>query len=145
MSNVYQLAKKFKNKYPGTVAWRLKKNSKIVELHLNPGEKVNYVFVAQKNDNPFDMISTAVVALTNKRIIIGRKRLIFGYFMDTITPDLFNDLKVMSGLFWGKIHIDTVKEYITLSNLDKNSLPEIETAISEFMMSKKVKGVKNKK
>lgn len=134
---VYKKAVEFKKKYPGTVAWRLKQNSKIVEKHLNPGEKIIYVFAAQKNDNPFDVISTAVVALTNKRIIMGRKRLVFGYFMDAVTPDLFNDLKVLSGVIWGKIHVDTVKEFITLSNIDKKALPEIETAISEFMMEQK--------
>ena len=61
----------------------------------------------------------------------------FGYFFDSITPDLFNDLKVLSGVIWGKIHIDTVKEYITLSNLDKASLPEIEKMISGYMNEQK--------
>ena len=44
----------------------------------------------------------------------------------------------------GKITIDTVKEKIVLTNLSKNSLDEIETTISEFMMSEKKK-YKNEK
>lgn len=143
--NIYEEAKKFKKKYSMTVAWRIKKNAKIVEKHLNPDEKVQYVFVAQKNDNPFDLMSTAVVALSNKRILIGRKRLAFGYFFDSITPDLFNDLKVLAGIMWGKVHIDTVKEFITLSNIDKSALPEIETKISTFMMEEKKKFMREKK
>ena len=74
MGVVYDKVKEFKKKYPGTVTWwRLKKHSKVVEMHLNPGEEVLYTFAGQKNDNPFDLWSTSVIAITNKRIIIGRK------------------------------------------------------------------------
>lgn len=136
-NSVYKEVLKFKEKYPGTVAWRLKQNSEIVERHLNPGEEVIYAFVAQKNDNPFNILGTAVIALTNKRILIGRKRVVIGYFLNSVTPDLYNDLKVVSGLIWGKIHIDTVKEFITLSNISISALPEIETQITEYMMNAK--------
>lgn len=137
--SVYRQALDFKKKYPTTIAWRLKKNASIIEKHLNPGEEVSYVFVAQKNDNPFDILGTAVVALTNQRILIGRDRVVIGYFIDSITPDLFNDLKVRSGIIWGKIDIDTVKEFVTLSNIAKSALPEIETKISSFMLEEKRK------
>lgn len=136
---VYEKVLKFQQKYPMTVAWRLKQNSSVIEKHLKPGEKVLYAFAAQKNDNPFNIISTAVIALTNERILIGRKRVVFGYFLDVITPDMFNDLKVLSGMFWGKIYVDTVKEFVTLSNISKDSLSEIETKISTFMMEEKRK------
>ena len=136
---VYEEVLKFKKRYPLSIAWRLKKNSKIVEKYLNPDETVSYVFAAQKNNNPFDWFSTAVIAITNRRLLIGRKRVVFGYFVDSVTPDLFNDLKVLSGLVWGKITIDTAKELITLSNIDKKALDEIETNISTFMMDEKSK------
>ena len=136
MISIYERALEFKKRYPITIAWRLKRNSKIVEKYLGTNEKVLYVFVAQ-NNNPIDILSTSVVALTNQRIIIGRKRVIFGYFVDSVTPDLFNDLKVLSGVIWGKIHIDTAKEFITLSNLDKRSLPELEQMIRTCMRNKK--------
>lgn len=138
-NEVYEKVKEFKKKYKMTVAWRLKKNARIVQKHLNPDEKILYVFAAQKNNNPFDITSTAVIAVTNKRLLIGRKRVVFGYFLDSITPDLFNDLKVLSGVIWGKIHIDTVKEFITLSNISKKALPEIETMITTYMMKEKAK------
>ena len=137
MGEVYRRALKFKKLHPSTIGWRIKQNASIVEKHLNPDEKVLYVFVAQKNDNPLDVLSTAVIALTDKRILIGRKRVVFGYFLDSITPDLFNDLKVKGGLIWGKVYIDTVKEFITLSNIGVEALPEIETEISRYMMEMK--------
>ncbi len=82
--SVYENVKRFKKKFPLTIAWRLKKNSKIVEMHLNPGEEIKYVFAGQKNDRFYDLFSTCVVAITNKRIMIGRKRVVFGYMFDSI-------------------------------------------------------------
>ena len=134
---VYEKMVEFKKKYPMTISWRLKQHAKIIEKHLNPGEEVLYAFAAQKNNNPFDIITTFAVVLTNKRIILGSKRVLFGYFFTTITPDMFNDLKINMGLIWGKIYIDTVKEFVSLSNIDCKALPEIETKITEFMMEEK--------
>ena len=143
MGEVYKRVLRFKKKYPWTIGWRLKKNSEIVERHLNPDETVRYAFIAQKNDNPFMIFESAVVALTNKRILIGRKRIVYGYFLNAITPDLFNDLKVSGGLIWGKVYIDTVKEFVTLSNISNDALTEIETEISTFMMEEKKKYFQN--
>ena len=139
MGEVYKRALAFKRRYPMTVAWRLRQNASRVEEHLNKDEIVKYVFVGQKNDNPIDIVSTCVVAITNKRILIGRDRVVFGYFLDSITPDLFNDLKVLSGVIWGKVYIDTVKEFITISNLDKRALREIETEVSTYVLKEKKK------
>lgn len=137
MGEVYKRVKEFKSKYPMTVAWRLKLNSSVIERHLNPDEYVIYAFAAQRSVSSLDVFSTAVVALTNKRILIGRKRAVFGYFLNSITPDMFNDLKVMASMIWGKVYIDTVKEFITLSNIDKGALDEIETQITSYMMEAK--------
>lgn len=139
MGAVYDNALLFKKKYPSTIAWRIKKNSNIIERHLNPGEEILYAFVGQKNEHPLDFFSTAVIALTNKRILIGQKRVVFGYSLNYITPDLFNDMQVYQGIIWGKLTIDTIKEVIVITNLDKNSLAEIETNITEYMMREKKK------
>ena len=141
-SVVYKKVKEFKRKYPMTVSWRLKAHCKIVDMHLNPGDVVKYAFAAQKNDNALDIITTYVVVLTNKRILLAQKRLLFGYFFTAITPDLFNDLKVVMGIIWGKVYIDTVKEFVPLSNIQKEALPEIETCITEYMMIEKRKYAK---
>jgi len=135
--DVYGKVKEFKRKYPMTISWRLKQHSKIARMHLNPDEEIIYSFAAQKNDNPFDITTTAVVALTNKRIIIAQKRVLFGYFFKSITPDMFNDLTVKMGLIWGKIYIDTIKEFVKFSNIQREALPEIETAITSYMMEAK--------
>jgi hypothetical protein len=135
--DVYGKVKEFKRKYPMTISWRLKQHSKIARMHLNPDEEIIYSFAAQKNDNPFDITTTAVVALTNKRIIIAQKRVVFGYFFKSITPDMFNDLTVKMGLIWGKIYIDTIKEFVKFSNIQREALPEIETAITSYMMEAK--------
>lgn len=137
--SVYKQVLKFKEKYPSTIGWRLKQNSSVVERHLNPDEEVRYAFIAQKNDNPFNIFSSAVVALTNKRVLIGRKRVIIGYFLNSITPDMYNDLKISSGVIWGKVYIDTIKELVTLTNIDKEALTEIETQITSYMMEEKKK------
>ncbi|MBP5679168.1 MAG: PH domain-containing protein [Bacilli bacterium] len=138
-NSVYKQVLKFKEKYPMTIGWRIRENSDIVERHLNPDEHVIYAFIAQKNDNPFNIFNSAVVALTNKRILIGRKRVLVGYFLNSITPDMYNDMKISSGLIWGKIYIDTIKEFVALTNIAKDALTEIETQITSYMMEEKKK------
>ena len=129
--------RKFKKKYPLTIAWRLKSNLSIVEKHLNYDEKVEYIFAGQKNNRFYDIFSTGVVAITNKRILIGRKRVVFGYALDSVMPYMYNDLNVRAGIIWGKIVIDTVKEEVIFSNIDKAALSEIETNITETMIKLK--------
>ncbi|MDO4369612.1 MAG: PH domain-containing protein [bacterium] len=137
MGKVYEEALKFKRKYPGTVAWRIKKHCARVEEHLNPDEEVLYVFLGQKNNKFYDIISTSVFVITNKRLLIANDRLLFGYFLYSITPDMFNDLTVYSGLIWGMVTIDTIKEMVYVSNLSKRCLDEIETNVTEYMMEEK--------
>ena len=48
-------------------------------------------------------------------------------------------MRIYKGLLFGKITIDTVKEVVTISNLSKSSLDDIETNISQFMMKEKLK------
>ena len=52
---------------------------------------------------------------------------------------MFNDLTVNTGIIWGKVYIDTVKEFVTLSNISLSALDEIETNITEYMMEEKKK------
>lgn len=134
-SIVYDKVKEFKRKYPMTISWRLKKHSKVVEEHLKPDEEVLYAFAAQKNNNPFDIITTYVVVITNDRIVMGQKRLLFGYFLTTITSDMLNDLTIRMGLIWGKVCIDTIKEVVYLSNIQRDALTEIQNEIVEHIMT----------
>ena len=133
----YELAKKFMNKYSMTVAWRVKNHCKIIDKHLNPGEEILYVFAGQKNDSMLDLFHTCVIAFTNKRIMIATDRVLFGYFFRSITPDMYNDLTVSKGIIWGKVVIDTIKEVITITNVDAKALDEVETNITEIMIKNK--------
>lgn len=63
----------------------------------------------------------------------------FGYFLTSITPDMFNDLKVVTRIFWGTVIIDTIKELVHISNISKKALPEIETNVTEYIMEEKKK------
>lgn len=134
---IYKMVKDFTKKYPMTVVWRIRAHCKIVALHMNPDEEARYAFAAQKNDNVFDIMSTYVVVLTNKRILLGSKRVLFGYFYTAITPDMFNDLSIKMGIVWGKVCIDTIKEQVFLSNIQREALDEIETQVTEYMMEEK--------
>lgn len=139
MASIYDIVRDFKKRYPMTIAWRLKSHSKVVEKHLNPEEEVYYAFCAQKNDSFFNIFTTCVVAITSKRIVIAQKRPLIGYYFTSITPDLFNDLKVKSGILFGKVYIDTVKEFTCFSNIQLKALPEIETNVTEYVMREKKK------
>lgn len=141
--NVLKMVTRFKRKYPGTIAFNLKKHAMVVESIIDNDEKVLYAFCGQKNDTHRIIFDTCVLALTDKRLIIGQKRVLWGYQITTVTPELFNDLKINAGLLFGRIEIDTIKEHIFISNLDKNSLDEIETNVNKMMLENK-KNNKNK-
>ena len=136
---IYQKAKRFMLKYPFTVAFRIRKHAKVASQFVGEDEEIKYVFVAQKNFGSFDFVNTNIIVLTDKRLIVATKRLVFGYFFRMITPDMFNDLTIKKGLIFGSVLIDTVKERIALSNIDPSALPELETIVSEYMMEEKRK------
>ena len=137
MVNSYSLVKQFMKKFPMTIAWRLKRHCNVIDKHLNPGENILYIFAGQKNDSYFNIFNTYVVVFTNKRIILATKRVLFGYFFKSITPDMYNDLTIHRGLIWGSIVLDTVKEVITITNIDVKALDDVETNITEIMLKHK--------
>ena len=94
-------------------------------------------FVAQKNFRSYEIFNTNIVVLTDKRIVLATKRLLFGYFFKMITPDMFNDLTIKNGIIWGKVIIDAVKERVILSNIDPNALAEIDDNITMTMIEEK--------
>lgn len=143
MDSVYEKIKSFKKQFKSTVAWRIKKHSKVIEKHLNPGETVMFAFVAQGDRSSLEIFNTYAIVLTNKRILLAQKRVVFGYTFLAVTPDMFNDLTVYSGIIWGKVYIDTVKETLIFSNISKAALDEIETSITEYMMNEKKKYIQN--
>ena len=134
---IYSKLKEFKKRYPTTISWRLKAHSKVAAEHINDDEEVLYAFAAQKLPSVFNITSTYAIVVTDKRILLAQKRLLFGYFYYTITPDMFNDLTLKMGILWGKVVIDTVKETVYLTFISKSALREIETVLSKYMMQEK--------
>ena len=137
MKNCYNIVKEFMKKYPLTMAWRLKAHAKVVESHLGSDENILYAFPGQYNEGVFDFFNTYIVAFTNKRIILASKRVLFGYFYKSITPDMYNDLSVNKNIFWGRIVIDTIKELINITNVDARALPEIDREINNILTAQK--------
>ncbi len=134
---VYERVLEFKKRYPTTIMWRVKKHCRVVEKHLGPDEKVLYAFAAQKNDSYTNFFDTAVLCVTSERLLIGQDQIVFGYRLNSVTPELYNDLQVFSGLLWGRITIDTAKEVINFSNITKKALVEIESIITMYMKEAK--------
>ena len=133
----YDKVKAFKEKFPGTVSWRLKKHCAIVDKHINPNEELLYAFCGQLNDNPLKLFDTGVIVVTSERLIVAQNYIWPGYMFISITPDMYNDMTIMSGILWGTIGIDTIKETVWVSDVSKKSMPEVETIVTTFMQEMK--------
>ena len=142
-NSVYESCKNFLKKFPRTIAWRIKKHSGVVQNHINDDEVVLFTFVGQKNTNWQFPFYTTCIVLTNKRMLLGRKRFFGRYLYTSITPDLLNDFEIKKNLLWGSVEIDTIKENFVISNLAKKALPEIEDAISKYLVDEKMKCLKH--
>ena len=117
MQDIYLKAKEFKSKFPRTIAWRLHKHAAVVQKHLHENEKVNYVFCGQKNVSSLMINKTCIVAITDERLVVGQKRLLWGYFFTTITPDQYNDFKVIDDKTLNKFKREALKHF---ENLDRS-------------------------
>jgi len=133
----YDKLLEFKKKFPGTVIWRAKKHCKVIDKHLNPNEELLYVFGGQLNNDVWDVIESGVVAITTERLMVARDFVWPGYKFISITPDLYNDLAIKSGILWGTVEIDTIKETVWVSDISKKAMFEIETIVTTFMEEKK--------
>ena len=131
--SIYELVCRFKKKYPMTVAWRLEAHSKLAEDVLDNDEELRYVFTAQKNMSRQDVMSTNVILITTKRTYFVHDRIIPGNFVTTIKNSMINDINAKNGLIWGSLIIDSVKEEIVLSNIDRNSIPGILEAFNDVL------------
>lgn len=138
-NKIYSLAREFKKKYPKTIAFRLKAHAKIATKFIGEDEQIKFVFPAQKNYKSFELFDTYLIILTDKRLVIVRKRVFFGYFFKMITPEMFNDLTIKNSIIWGKVIIDTIKEKVILSNIDPNALAEIDDKVTMTMIEEKKK------
>ena len=144
-SKVYDSCRKFLKEFPKTIAWNVKRHSKIVDQHINDDEVVLFTFVGQKDTNLLLPFYTTVVVFTNKRMLLGRKRSFGRYFYSSITPDMLNDFEIRTNILFGSVEIDTVKENFMMGCLDKRSLTTIEDALSKYLVDEKLKYLKKEK
>lgn len=141
-TDVYSSCKEFKKKYNKTIAWRLKKHSKIIQDHINDDEVVLFSFAGQNNASFIQPFFTTVIVFTNKRMLLGRSLFFGRSYYTSITPDMLNDFEISTSLLFGLVEIDTIKEHIIISCLDKKSLQSIEDALSKYMVNEKLKYLK---
>lgn len=141
---IYESCKDFLKKYPGTIAWRVKQHSKVVQSHLNDDEVVLFTFIGQKNTNFLQPFYTTIIVFTNKRMLLARKRFFGRYYYASVTPDMLNDFEIKSNILFGTVEVDTVKEHFTINCLDKRSLVKIEDALSKYLVDEKLKQNKEK-
>ena len=142
--SVLESCTNFLKKYPGTIAWRVKKHASVVQNYMDEDEIILYSFCGQKNQAFYEIFFTTVVVITNKRMLLGRKRFFGQHYFSSITPDMLNDFQMRSNLFWGSVEIDTIKEHFIISNISKKALTEIEKAISKYIVNEKLKLLKTK-
>lgn len=142
--DVYKSCKEFLKKYPFTVAFRIKKHASVIQEHINDDEVVLFTFMGQKNSNVLNPFYTIVIVLTNKRMLLGRKRFFGRYSYTSITPDMLNDFEIYNNIIFGCVEIDTVKEHFTVNCINKKALPKIEDALSKYLLNEKLKLLRNK-
>lgn len=142
MKSTYEQAKEFKNKFPFTIAFRIKKHAEVIDKHLHDGEKTSYVFCGQKGKASLFFNKSCVVAITNERLVVGQKRLFWGYFFTTVTPDVYNDFKIFNGMLWSEILVDTLDEEVHITKINPNGAIDVQKHITKFMMEEKKKYAK---
>ena len=125
MESVYEKARDFKNKYPGTIAFRLNKHAKVIEDNLLEGEKVIHVYCGLNYQN-----ETIIVAVTDKRVIVGHKNIFFGSFCYSIDKSKICEVYASQGVMWGYVRMSTLTDtFVRLYYLDLSSPSKIKEEV----------------
>lgn len=117
--------------------WGLK-HFKVIEDNLTPDEEVLMTFIGLHN-----YISTTkhdsnyAYAITNKRIIMAQKKLI-GENVKLVLLDNLNDVSLQTGIVFGIINFDTIKEEFNVA-VAKNHARPIFDNLHSILFSKKDK------
>lgn len=115
--------------------WGLKHFS-LVEQALGEDEHAIMCFIGlhnyistTKHDNNY------AYAITNKRIIMGQQKLV-GQSFQTVMIDNLNDITMKTGMIFGTVIIDTVKETFNVG-INKISAKKINSVIHNVLLSLK--------
>lgn len=112
--------------------WGIKHFSVIAE-HLAEDEKVLMTFIGLHNyQSATKHDSNYAYAVTNKRIVMAQKNMIAGEKIQTVYLDNINDITFQSGLAFGIMTIDTIKEVFNVG-LDKISAKAIHGKVMDIL------------
>lgn len=120
----------------GNISKWTKRHFKVIEQQLNSDEEVLYVFVGF-----FAFISMSkhsylwAIAITDKRIIAGRKKL-FGESVRIVLTKHLNDISKTTKMSFGIINIDTIKETMNIATVKKQS-DKIFNSLNEILFADK--------
>lgn len=122
-------------------SWNLKHFS-VVERQLGEDETVLFAFVglynyisATKNESNF------AIAITNKRIIAGQKK-VFGENVKTIQRKNLNDISKSTGVLMGILTIDTLKETFNIAT-GKSEINKIYEGVNKVIFEDEIKSSDN--
>ena len=113
-----------------------KKHFKIIESSLHDDEKVIMTFMGMHN-----YISTTrhdnyyAYAITTKRIMMAQKKMVGENFKSVLLTYL-NDISFNSGVMFGTLTIDTIKEKFNVG-IDKKQAKNISEKVSSFIFDMK--------
>lgn len=101
------------------------KHFKIIEKNLLSDEEVKMPFIGLHNSISFSKHDgNFAYALTNKRIVMAQQKAITGEIFQTVSLNNVNDITFQSGLIYGKLTIDTIKETFNIE-VDKETAKTI--------------------
>ncbi len=114
------------------------KHFEVIASNLGPDEDVLFVFIGLHNYvSPTKHDNNFAYAITNKRIMMGQKKVI-GQNFQSVSLDQVNDISFTSGLAFGVITIDTLKERFNVA-LDKAQAQNINNQIHDLLLKLKSK------
>lgn len=120
--------------------WNIK-HFTVVENQLNKDEEVLFTFVGLYNYiSATQHDSNFAIAVTNNRIIAGQKKL-FGENVNTISRKHLNDISKSTGMVWGILTIDTIKETFNIAT-NKGEVNSIYNGINKILFEDEAQEVK---
>ena len=119
-----------------TQKWTLK-HFTVAENQLNDDEKVLFAFVGLYNYvSATNHDSNFAIAVTNDRIIAGQKKLM-GENVKTITRRNLNDISKTTGMIWGILTIDTIKEKLNIAT-NKSEIDAIYNGVNKILFQDEI-------
>lgn len=102
---IYEKVMEFKNKFSGVPATRLERHAEVAMKSLAEGENVLHVYCGLD-----EFYRTQIVVVTDRRVIVARKKLLFGSRISSIDRDKVCNIHNRRSLLWNDIFFNTLTE-----------------------------------